>query len=873
MPEFCDVALPVPLDMAFTYRIPGDAAPVVGARVLVPFRQKRMTGIVVELHDRKSSVETKNIISVLDSIPVLDNQLLRLGRWIADYYLAPIGEVYRTMLPLSAEFKRAIGYRITEEGHMALHLAGMSGSSARSRRTPEEQAAEFRVLDYLAARALEIEPNPADNRAMSATGVPDFSPVLGEAVTSAAEGATNGQNTAADVVLTSGNDAAFVAETSGLVREQTLRSTTHVTRAILNGIVRKKWIAREDLSGAQDASRTIRIAILKSAEGKLNQNQCQLIETIAASGGRMAVEMLQALDVPRSTLRTLTRRGIIDIVEEPAEFRVSRSKPRPSPFEFDFNPAQQSALSRLRAAVEARKFSGMLLHGVTGSGKTAVYLAGMRSILDAGRSAILLVPEIGLTPAVAADLHQIFGDEVAILHSALSDRERAEQWHRIRRGEARMVVGTRSAVFAPVSDLALIIVDEEHDASYKQEETPRYHARDVAVMRAKMANAAVVLGSATPSLESYFNARKNKYALIELPDRVEQRPLPEVEIVDMRLEFQETGHEQVISRKLGAAIQERLDRKEQVMVLLNRRGYSPVVLCRSCGKKLECANCAIALTHHKREHKMVCHYCGYTARVPKACVHCGSEYVYFLGTGSEKLEDLLHGMFPQARIARLDRDTVRGHEDFERTLNALNEGELDLVVGTQMIAKGHDIHGVTLVGVVGADVALGLPDFRAAERTFQLLTQVAGRAGRGQSPGKVILQTYFQDHYAVQYAARHDFVGFYEKELRFRSWMHYPPYSALANVLIRSDELDQALRWSGLLGKWFDATRHEGVRVLGPAAAPILRLKRDYRYHFVLKSPSREKLNVTLRSMLAYATQQKIPRMQVIVDVDALWLM
>src|SRR3989449_394098 len=367
----------------------------------------------------------------------------------------------------------------------------------------------------------------------------------------------------------------------------------------------------------------------------------------------------------------------------------------------------------------------------------------MKSVLDAGRSAILLVPEIGLTPAVAADLHQVFGDEVAILHSALSAQERAEQWHRIKRGETRMVVGTRSAVFAPLSDLALIIVDEEQDSSYKQEETPRYHARDVAVMRAKMANAVVMLGSATPSLESYFNARKNKYALIELPDRVEQRPLPEVEIIDMRQEFQETGREQVISRKLAAEIQERLERKEQVMVLLNRRGYSPVVLCRACGKKLECRNCAIALTHHKRTHRMECHYCGYIAPVPKACVHCGSEYVYFLGTGSEKLEELLHGMFPQARIGRLDRDTVRGREDFERALNALNEGELDLLVGTQMIAKGHDVHGVTLVGVVGADIALGFPDFRAAERTFQLLTQVAGRAGRRAKPGRGGAENFF----------------------------------------------------------------------------------------------------------------------------------
>ncbi len=811
MPEFCDVALPVPLDTAFTYHVSDGLEPVVGGRVLVPFRQKRMSGVVVEVHDRKPAVKTKGVLNVLDSAPVLDEQLMRLGKWIADYYLAPLGEVFRTMLPLSAEFKRAIAYRIAEEGHLALHQAGMSGSSARSRKTPEDQLIEFRVLDYLADR--------------------------------------------------------------DTVREESLRAATRASKDLLAGMARKKWIVREDFSGTRDAKRISKIALLKSADGKLNNNQRTLLDTLAAAGGRVAVEALHMLDVPRTTLGTLVKRGLVEIAEEPEEFTISGVKARPSPFDFQFNAAQEEAVQRIREDVGARTFSAMLMHGVTGSGKTAVYLAGMRTVLEVGRSAILLVPEIGLTPAMAADLHQVFGEEVAILHSALSDQERAEQWHRIKRGEARIVVGTRSAVFAPVTDLALIIVDEEQDSSYKQEETPRYHARDVAVMRAKMANAVVVLGSATPSLESYFNAKKNKYVLIKLPDRVEQRPLPEVELIDMRQEFQETGHEQVISRKLAEEIKERMDRREQVMVLLNRRGYSPLVLCRACGKTLECKNCAIALTHHKRARNMECHYCGYRAPVPQQCIHCGSEYVYFLGTGSEKLEELLHGMFPQARIGRLDRDTVRGRGDFERMLAGMNAGEIDLLVGTQMIAKGHDIHNVTLVGVVGADMALGMPDFRAAERTFQLLTQVAGRAGRGDTPGKVVLQTYFPDHYAVQFAAQHDFVGFYEKELRFRSWMHYPPYSALASVLLRSDKLDEALQWSGTLGRWFESTRHEGIRVLGPAAAPILRLKRDYRYHFVLKSPSREKLNALLRTMLAYAAQQKIPRTQVIVDVDALWLM
>jgi len=847
MPLFCDVALAVPLDMVFTYAIPAGMETVVGGRVLVPFRQQRLSGIVVELHDRPPQVKIKRVLEALDLSPVLDDHLLKLGKWIADYYLAPVGEVFRTMLPLSAEFKRAVEYRITDEGRMALHLAGMSGSPARSKRTPEQQIVEFRVLDYLAERER--------------------------------------------------------------VREASLRGTARVSKALLNGMVRKKWIAREDVSAARDAARLVKIAVLREAEEcppvetrlaaslsaaaappldgpearhhtnpasatkKLNENQRTLVETLAAAGGRVPVGALRGLDVPRTTLGTLVRRGLIDLVDEPQDFAASKLTPRQSPFEFEFSAAQKEALAKIGEAVAARKFGGLLLHGITGSGKTAVYLACMRQVLEEGRSSILLVPEIGLTPAVAADLHQVFGDEVAILHSGLSNAERAEQWHRIRRGEARVVAGTRSAVFAPVSDLALIIVDEEQDSSYKQEETPRYHARDVAVMRAKMAGATVVLGSATPSIESYYNAKKNKYALVELPDRVEMRPLPEVEIVDMRQEFQETGQEQVISRKLAEEIRERLEKKEQVMVLLNRRGYSPVVLCRACGKTLQCKNCAVSMTHHKRAHKMECHYCGHVEHIPDKCAHCGSEYVYFVGTGSEKLEELLHGMFPQARIGRLDRDTVRGREDFEHALNALNEGALDMLVGTQMIAKGHDIHGVTLVGVVGADMALGLPDFRAAERTFQLLTQVAGRAGRGQTPGKVVLQTYFQEHYAVQFAARHDFAGFYDKELQFRAWMHYPPYSAIANVLIRSEKLDDALTWSGELGRWFEKTRHEGIRVLGPAAAPITRLKRDYRYHFILKSPSREKMNALLRAMLAEAAARKIPRTQVIVDVDAVWLM
>jgi primosomal protein N' (replication factor Y) (superfamily II helicase) len=811
MSTFCDVALPVPLDMVFTYRVDGQV-PIVGGRVLVPFRSERLSGVVTALHDRSPSMQAKPVLQVLDREPVLDDTLMKLAQWIGQYYLAPIGEVVRTMLPLMAEIKRARVYRITETGHEALHASATVGSSRRTKQSIDAQMLEYEVLDYLAM---------------------------------------------SDDVL-----------------ESTLRSATGANRKLLDNLVRKKWVAREDATGVRDARRTVQIAVLKEVAGKLNENQQKIVAMLQESGGRARVEQIRELPVPRTTLQTLVKRSIVELVEVPAEFNVAGLKKRgPSHLDFIFNPQQKAALQAIQSTVNERTFSVSLLHGVTGSGKTAVYLAAMQAVLEAGRSALLMVPEIGLTPAAAANLHQVFGDEVAILHSALSADERAEQWHRIRRGEARIVVGTRSAVFAPVNDLALIVVDEEHDASYKQEETPRYHGRDVAVMRGKLSNAAVVLASATPSVESYHNAETKKYRLLELTERVERRPLPEVEVVDMKFDFQQSGEDRIFSRQLIEEVTERLARGEQAMILLNRRGYSSVVLCRSCGETLQCKNCTIALTYHKSGYRMECHYCGYRQAVPKVCPSCSSEYIFFLGAGSEKVEERLHAAFPQARIGRLDRDTVRTRHDFERVLNQFHAGEINLLVGTQMIAKGHDVHGVTMVGVVGADYALGFPDFRAAERTFQLLTQVAGRAGRGETPGKVVLQTYHPDHYAIQFAQRHDYTGFYEKEVRFRRWMHYPPFSALANILVRSDNLEKALTWTGQIGRWFETTRNEGLRVLGPSVAPIMRIKRDYRYHFILKGTSREKLNGALRKMMAFVDEVKIPRTNVIVDVDALSLL
>lgn len=810
MPQFCDVALPVPVESVFTYRLPPNGSgPEVGSRVLVPFRNAREVGVVVRLHDAPPAVECKSVLKVLDAEAVLSRELLWLAEWISQYYLAPVGEVLRSMLPPASGVKRERLLRIADAGLEALHESATRGSSLRAKKSATEQEIEMRLLDHLAARG-----EASEGSLLRASGA----------------------------------------------------------KAALESLLRKKWISSEDVSDVRERTLGEKVIVLAEEEDarKSTPQQSALLERVRDEGGRLAVAEVRRERFSVSALATLVRRGAIRIEREQRPFHYSALPPA---LPIELTADQSTVFKRVREAAIAGKFHVALLHGVTGSGKTAVYLAAMQAVLAVGRSALLLVPEIGLTPAAVANLYSQFGDSVALLHSALTPDERSGQWRRIAVGGARIVVGTRSAIFAPVRDLALIVVDEEQDTSYKQEETPRYHGRDVAVMRGKMENAMVLLCSATPSLESYHNARQGKYELLELRERVEKRPLPEAEIIDMRQEFQETGEQHLFSRRLAQEMRQRLERGEQAMILLNRRGYSPAVICRACGESLQCKNCAIALTHHKQARTLECHYCGYRHGVPQTCPNCGSDQLFFLGAGSERLEERLHAEFPKARIGRLDRDTVRKRQDFERVLAAFIAGEIDLLVGTQMIAKGHDVHGVTLVGVVGADFALGFPDFRAAERTFQLLTQVAGRAGRGQIPGRVVLQTYFPDHYAIQFAAQHDYPGFCEKELRYRRWMNYPPFTALANVLVRSPKLEQALRFAGTLGEWLKKNARKDVRVLGPAAAPFVRLKNDYRYHFILKSESRERLNGVLRGLLTYGKEQKIPRTQMIVDVDPASLM
>jgi len=483
-----------------------------------------------------------------------------------------------------------------------------------------------------------------------------------------------------------------------------------------------------------------------------------------------------------------------------------------------------------------------------------------------------LVPEIALTPAMAGQFLARFPDRVAILHSAFTDVERSHEWRRIRSGAASVVVGTRSGVFAPVRNLGLIVVDEEHDGSYKQEETPRYHGRDVAVVRAHDAGACVLLGSATPSLESRYNAESGKYTLLELPARIEERPMPTVELIDMRQEFLETRKQATFSRKMTAALAERLANHEQTIILLNRRGFSSFVACRACGERVECVNCSVTLTFHKRDRRLLCHYCGYAQKPPSACPKCSSDHIYFLGLGSERVEEELHRDFPAARIARLDRDTATGGRRFETILNGFRKGDYDILVGTQMIAKGHDIPNVTLVGVISADTGLGVPDFRAAERTFQLLTQVAGRAGRGSVPGIVLIQTIQPDHYAIRLAAAQDYAAFYEKELAFRRALHYPPFSAMANVLVRGEKKEVALGMSTSLARLFTPPPDK-LRVLGPAEAPVARLRNEYRYQFLIKAASRKALSELLQRVRRFAQEHKWGATALMIDVDPLTLM
>jgi primosomal protein N' (replication factor Y) len=605
----------------------------------------------------------------------------------------------------------------------------------------------------------------------------------------------------------------------------------------------------------------------------LTSKQRDALDILVGAPAGLPTSELRDRGVTADVLGRLVKRGLASIRDDRDErdpFERAALVDVPPDAARDLTEEQRCALATLSALADARDFRVALLHGVTGSGKTEIYLRLAERVCRAGGRVLLMVPEIALTPSVAALFRGTFGSRVAIQHSALSDGERHDQWHRIRRGDVDVVVGTRSAVFAPIDSLALVIVDEEHDSSYKQEETPRYHGRDVAILRASRERALVILGSATPSMESYQNAASGKYTRVTLERRVLDRPLAAVRLVNMRAEYAEEGPDVVISRDLAIAIGERLQRREQVLVLLNRRGYSTAVFCRQCGDTFECPNCSVSLTVHTARHgwRARCHYCNYSVAVPKTCRKCAAPYLEHSGYGTERVEEHLRERFPEARIGRIDRDSVRRKGALTQLLSTFAAGELDILVGTQMIAKGHDFPRVTLVGVISADVGLGLADFRASERTFQLLTQVAGRAGRGERSGEAIVQTLYPEHYSIQLACRQDYAAFFEREIVYRRGMRYPPFLSLINGVVRGRSFEEAMQYAQDIVCRLEPSAAIGTfTILGPAPAPLGRLRGEHRVQFFLKGARRADMRNALSQVVAAMPEV---RRRLTIDVDPL---
>jgi len=687
-------------------------------RVVVPFGRRRETGILEAIvgPPEGGGMRLKELHSVLDDEPVLSPQLLQLCRWVADYYVAPAGLVYRAALP-----------------------PGLLGGGGKGR---------------------------------------------------------------------------------GELRRQVVR----IVRDLPTLTEREKVFGRA-------------------------RRQREAYETLESIGGRAEVaHMERHLGFGRAVLAGLVQRGLAEITSEEVE-RDPFAGLQMGPLPPELNADQERVLEELVRQADAIDPGVAVIRGVTGSGKTVVYLRLMRAVIDRGRSAILLVPEISLTPQTVERVRAEFGDDVAVLHSGLSVGERSDAWAALREGRKRVAVGTRSAVFAPVRDLGIIVVDEEHDGSYKQGETPRYHARSVAVVRARMAGALCVLGSATPSLESWELARRGKWTSLVLPNRATPHPLPEVEVVDLR---EESGpYPRILSDRLTEAISDRLARREQSILLLNRRGHSTWVSCSECGWVAACESCNVSLTWHRKRGRLVCHHCGYEQPSRDRCPVCRAETLVFTGVGTEQVERHLGEQFPGARIARMDVDTTGQKWSHRDILESVRRREVDILLGTQMISKGLDLPGVTLVGVIDADVGLNLPDFRASERTFQLLSQVAGRAGRGSIPGRVYVQTARPAHFAIQTALQHDFETYATRELGDRAEPGYPPHVRLANLVVTGPNEEAVADAADVLVDWLEnLVERKGLEstvIVGPAPCPIDRLRRRWRWHLLLKSDDPAALGSVLR--------------------------
>jgi primosomal protein N' (replication factor Y) len=762
-----------------------------------------------------SGLKLRPVQSLLDSESAIPSSLVETAQWVAQYYFAPPGEVFRALFPSGTQISGERKASLTTKA-ATLIKGGLRPSGLQ----PQEEA----LLDILAR------------------------------------------------------------DTSLTVRELSKRSGLRNAGAWIDSLARGRWIQFEtSLEPPRvKAKEQLGIRMLRTSEevfAALPPAQKRLYSVLRPGVAPLSLnEVLRFSKSTHNAARSLERKGLVEIVpmkidRMPLELSAARDA-----MALALSASQQNLVREILALIRQRQACRCLIYGVTGSGKTEVYLRLIAEVLKEGGTALFLVPEIGLTPLLSRLVVSRFPGQVSLLHSGMSAGERFDQWSRIRDGSSRVVVGTRSAVFAPIGEPRLIIIDEEQDSSYKQDESPCYHAREVAWRRIQQSGGVLVMGSATPSVETYYMAaRKEEAHYFCLPERVESRPLPLVTIVDMGREFQRHGKAGIISRTLQEELESCMRRGEQAIVLLNRRGYSRSLLCRSCGHVYTCPDCSISMTYHQQENTLACHYCGQENAVPSVCTQCGGPYIHYAGVGTEQLEKLLGSLLPKARIARLDRDSTRRRGTLRSTLYDFEARKLDILVGTQILAKGHDFPDVTMVGVVSADAGLSFPDFRSAERTFQLLIQVAGRAGRGTAPGRVVIQSYHPDHYALQYARKQDYLGFYGREIDFRKLMGYPPFQNLVQILVSDPDAAKAMISAQQIADALKlhVARTESQlrpRVLGPAPAPLERLRGLYRMQVLIKAPPQSDVISILRDSFAEIERRR-PSSRIHVDVDPLSLL
>ena len=828
---YANVAFPIAVNQLFTYAVPPHLDTVLqpGVRVLAPFGRNNHEGVVVERigETELAPDKVKSISDCLDDMPTFSTEMLSLTRWMADYYLTSWGNALFCAVPAAVRSQRQQRVQLCPDG------PSPTGKVQKE------------IVSFLETEG-PLSPNQLARRiGMSGTNLrPKITALREKGVVEVY--VTHKPNT-------------------------TTQETTVAALALPPSEIEAEIV---ELSKGEDVYSNLMTGHRPHPAAVKHAEILQIL--LDADAPLSTTELTKQTGTSTSLLRTLERRGFIRITRTTAVRNPLSCQPVASTQPHRLNSAQSEAFSQICAGFQSSNGSGQafLLHGVTGSGKTEVYMQAIAPVLESGKSVIVLVPEISLTPQTASRFIGRFGQRVAVLHSRLSNGERYDQWHRIQKGEATIVIGPRSAVFAPVKRLGLLVIDEEHSNSYKSETAPRYHAREVAQKRAELANCALLLGSATPSVESFHNARNGTYQLLTLPTRVLDRKMPEVHIVDMRQELK-AGNRTIFSERLRNGIERRLARREQIILFLNRRGHSSYVFCRTCGYVERCKNCSISLTFHFEMKQLVCHHCGHKRNTHATCPQCSSHAIDYFGRrgfGTETVEREVHKVFPKAEVKRFDADSTARKNAHQQILKAFQEHEIDILIGTQMVAKGLDFPNVTLVGVIVADTALNLPDFRAGEQTFSLLTQVAGRSGRAEVPGEVIVQTYMPEHYCIAAAQQHDYVGFYEKEVEARSALQYPPFSRVATLLLRgkNEELVIAAAQAvhSQLQLW-QTERFPEVEILGPAPAPLSKIEGKFRWHFLLRSKNVDKICQLLRELTDEPPQAlKSNAIEVVIDID-----